>query len=232
MIFTHQVNAGGDSVPPERIYDFGTITEGQELDCEFTYTNKHESVVKALSIRTTCGCAKGKFEAQDVKPGEKIKFTVHLISKGRRGELNKNIYLVTDFHNDPVIKYVLRGKIDPAPRKVACSAETKLDAGIMLPEEKKELSLKITNQGTQDKLIIRKGAIGQAISLSENLPIEIAPGKEKMLKIIYIAPEYAGESLVNLMLETNDTLVPQLWIQIKSRIENPSGTTNKTPAKF
>jgi DNA repair exonuclease SbcCD nuclease subunit len=211
--------ANDEKVPSERIFDFGVITEGENRDCGFSYMNNEKKPVKITDLRTTCGCTKGKFEKRAVSPGEKFEFSVKFISKGRRGKLKKNVYLVTDSEKEPVVKYIITGEIKAPHRKLNCLAQTKINAGTMSPEEKKNLEFEIKNNGASTELVINKGSSSGTVQFLSEFPLKIAPKKKSKIKLIYTAPSYPGKMKSNMMFRTNDPMKPNLWIEIIANVK-------------
>lgn len=81
----------------KNVYDFGMIKEGQTISNTFKLTNTGKSDLLIRSVRTTCGCTTTK-NANMVKAGETIDFTVTFNSQGKRGRQNRSVTVIT---NDP-----------------------------------------------------------------------------------------------------------------------------------
>ncbi|MGF7140809.1 DUF1573 domain-containing protein [Roseimarinus sediminis] len=80
-----------------KVFDFGTITQGETVSHEFKLTNKGESDLLIRNVRASCGCTAVKNESL-VKPGQTIALTVDFNSRGKRSRQNKSVTITT---NDP-----------------------------------------------------------------------------------------------------------------------------------
>lgn len=81
----------------EKVYDFGTIQEGQKATHSFKLTNGGKSDLLLRNVKASCGCTAVK-HADVVKPGQTIDLTVEFNSSGKRSRQNKSITVIT---NDP-----------------------------------------------------------------------------------------------------------------------------------
>jgi uncharacterized cupredoxin-like copper-binding protein len=79
-------------------YDFGTISEGELVKTDFTFTNTGKSPLNIRKTKANCGCTVSKPDKTTLAPGESSKITVTFNSQGRRGRQHK---MVTIFSNDP-----------------------------------------------------------------------------------------------------------------------------------
>jgi hypothetical protein len=82
-----------------KVWDFGKVTEGPELQKTFRFTNKGKSLLKIESVHTSCGCTAAETEGRtEIPPGETGAIKVKYDTKGRPGPTSKNITVNT---NDP-----------------------------------------------------------------------------------------------------------------------------------
>lgn len=198
-------------------HDFGEITEGDEPTHTFKFKNTSDKTVKILKVRVPCGCAKTNIDKTVLNPEETASFNIVFKSRRMRGEIEKHLYLITDSKQCPIVECVIKANIKPKPQPV-CEAPSKLDIGVVAPNDKKTIIFRIENRGKL-KLIIRKGVISSSLELKNKLPATIAPGEKFFFELIYTAPFYEGKNRANLMLVTNDLRKPRLWIIVTAEVK-------------
>ncbi len=90
-------NAPGISFKNE-IYEYGTIRQGEKVDCYFEFSNKGKSDLIIRKTKASCGCTATEPEKVLLKPGESSKIHVVFDSTGLTGEQQKTVYV---YSNDP-----------------------------------------------------------------------------------------------------------------------------------
>jgi len=75
----------------QKVYDFGTLTEGEIFDGVFKVTNTGKTDLIITEVKPSCGCTTPDWTKDAIKPGEsgEIKFSFN--SNGRVGVQNKSI---------------------------------------------------------------------------------------------------------------------------------------------
>jgi len=94
-----------------KIYDFGRIMEGKEVEHNFVFTNTGSAPLVIEDVKVTCGCTTPFYPFIPIEPGETGKISVHFNSKGRLGNQKPTITVYTNAEPD---KYELhlKGVID------------------------------------------------------------------------------------------------------------------------
>ena len=82
----------------EKIFDFGTINEGEKLEHQFIFENTGKSDLIIRKIKSSCGCAVANMESKIIKAGAKSEIKVTFNSKGKSGKQLKTISFIS---NDP-----------------------------------------------------------------------------------------------------------------------------------
>lgn len=82
----------------DKVFDFGSIKQGEKITNIFKLTNTGKSDLLIRNVRASCGCTAVKNE-NIVKPGKTIDITVEFNSRGKRNRQNKSITITT---NDPL----------------------------------------------------------------------------------------------------------------------------------
>jgi hypothetical protein len=96
----------------ESRYDFGSIQPGQVVEHDFVLENKGKSDLIIRKVSASCGCTAVKPSKTLIKPGEQVPIKVKFNSRGRSGQQNKTVTVIT---NDPKnFKSILwiKGKIE------------------------------------------------------------------------------------------------------------------------
>jgi hypothetical protein len=104
FVATALYSCKGDSTFPvmdfdETEYDFGTLTEGQKVSKEFTFTNSGKSDLIISNAQGSCGCTIGEFPKEPIKPKEKGVIKVSFNSTGKHGLQEKSVSLYTNTKN-------------------------------------------------------------------------------------------------------------------------------------
>ena len=81
------------------IHDFGNLTEGEILTCNFYIENIGDSNLIINSIETSCGCTLVKWDKKPLLPGNKTKLEVEFNSSGRYGKQYKVISIFANVPN-------------------------------------------------------------------------------------------------------------------------------------
>lgn len=76
---------------PEVEYDFGTITEGDEVMHVFTIMNTGNRDLLISDVRASCGCTIPTYSKRPISPGEEGYIQVKFRSKGKSGHVRKAI---------------------------------------------------------------------------------------------------------------------------------------------
>lgn len=92
--------ASADKLPEltfdENRYDFGTISQGEVVEHEFTFTNTGEAPLKVMKAAPSCGCTVPDWSRDPIQPGEKGSMMVKFDSRGKHGKQNKSVRLTTN----------------------------------------------------------------------------------------------------------------------------------------
>lgn len=74
----------------EMVHDYGTITQGADGNCEFSFINKGENPLVLSNVRASCGCTVADWPKEPIKPGKsgsiKVKYNTAIM-----GSFNKSI---------------------------------------------------------------------------------------------------------------------------------------------
>ena len=94
------------------VMEFGSVTEGEPVSVEFTFTNLGKSDLDVRNVKANCNCTKTVVEPMSVKPGQSGKVILTFNTDGRKGVQHQQ---VTVFSNDPkgsMQMIALRGSVN------------------------------------------------------------------------------------------------------------------------
>lgn len=102
-------------------YDFGTITQGDKVDCDFVFSNIGKSELIIRKTKGSCGCTVGTPENSNLKPGESSKLHVTFNSAGKSGQQSKTITITCNDPTNSSAIITITGKVElktePTPNK-------------------------------------------------------------------------------------------------------------------
>jgi hypothetical protein len=77
-------------------HDLGTITQGEKVGYNFSFTNAGEGSLLITDASASCGCTVPRYSKAPVPPGESGTIEVVFDSAGRIGKQNKTITIKTN----------------------------------------------------------------------------------------------------------------------------------------
>jgi len=77
-------------------HDFGTLKEGEIVECTFLFKNIGEAPLKLLYVDADCGCTIPQYSKDEVFPGENGKIKAVFDSDGFRNNIYKTIDVETN----------------------------------------------------------------------------------------------------------------------------------------
>lgn len=88
----------------EEAHDFGTITQGDVVEYDFTFTNTGDIPLVIKDVTTPCGCTVPSYPEDPVAPGATGQIKVKFNSSGKSGKQLKKVGIIAN--TDPVQTYV------------------------------------------------------------------------------------------------------------------------------
>ncbi len=95
-------------IKPE--YDFGTISQGEEIMFYFKIVNKGPGYLKILNVEPSCGCTVASVPKQLIAPGDTAVIVATFSSTGYYGYQYKVITVYTNA-KDSVFDLVIKGNV-------------------------------------------------------------------------------------------------------------------------
>jgi hypothetical protein len=98
------------------VHEFGPITDTREHPASFRFTNTGTETLIISKISATCGCTVPKLERRQFQPGESDTIAVTFDPRGRSGDTDKFISVVTNARPVAVIKLRINALVEPMLR--------------------------------------------------------------------------------------------------------------------
>lgn len=95
----------------DKVYDFGTVAEGEEVMHTYTFTNTGETPLVIQSASASCGCTVPSYSKEPVPVGGKGEIQVKFNSANRVGVQNK-IVTITANTQPAVTRLTLKGTVE------------------------------------------------------------------------------------------------------------------------
>lgn len=80
----------------ETAHDFGTLKEGEVVECTFKYKNIGNAPLSLLYVEADCGCTVPEYSKGEILPGEEGKIKAVFDSNGFRNNIYKTIDVETN----------------------------------------------------------------------------------------------------------------------------------------
>jgi hypothetical protein len=93
-------------------HDFGTVMEGPDATCVFTFKNNGTEPIVIQKAQPSCGCTVPSFSSEPVAPGATGKIDVAYHTKGKPNAFSKSITVVS---NAGTKVLTIKGTVEKAP---------------------------------------------------------------------------------------------------------------------
>jgi hypothetical protein len=102
-VYSQEVNPNAaQMVFKKTVHDFGTINEGGNGICDFSFTNSGKEPLIIVSVTSSCGCTIPEYPQKPILPGEtdiiKVKYDTQ-----RQGPINRTVTIVSNSKNSPIV---------------------------------------------------------------------------------------------------------------------------------
>ncbi len=96
----------------DAIHDFGTVSEGPDATCEFTFKNNGKEPIVIQKAQPSCGCTVPSFSSEPVPPGATGTINVAYHTKGKPNAFTKTITVIS---NAGTKVLTIKGNVEKAP---------------------------------------------------------------------------------------------------------------------
>ena len=94
-----------------KVWDFGTIQQGDEPEFTFTFQNTGNEPMIISNAKGSCGCTVPQWPKEPIAPGEIGEINVKFNSKNKKGSQNKTVTLTANT-SPPTTKLRVTGTIE------------------------------------------------------------------------------------------------------------------------
>lgn len=101
----------------ELVYDFGELTEGDQISHKFKFKNAGKAPLSITAANATCGCTQPSFPFLDINPGETGIIGVEYFSVNKDGPQEPKITVLGNMEGGSVV-LTLKGNVIPKKDKV------------------------------------------------------------------------------------------------------------------
>ncbi|MBI3143618.1 MAG: DUF1573 domain-containing protein [Bacteroidetes bacterium] len=96
------------------LHDFGTIPQGDPVQCEFIFTNDGDAPLILTDVKASCGCTTPKWPQQPIMPGQKGTITAEY-NAASDGAFSKSISVYTNV-SSTTYTLTLKGVVEKTSR--------------------------------------------------------------------------------------------------------------------
>lgn len=93
-------------------HDFGSVPEGPDATCEFTFVNNGKEPLVIQKAQPSCGCTVPSFSSEPVAPGKSGTISVAYHTKGKPNAFTKTITVTS---NAGMKVLTIKGNVEKAP---------------------------------------------------------------------------------------------------------------------
>ncbi len=90
----------------EETHNFGTFEEGPIVETDFEFTNVGKEPITIKESHASCGCTVPTWPKEPIAPGKKGKIHVTFNSKGRVGQIHKDVTIVSNAKQQPMMVHI------------------------------------------------------------------------------------------------------------------------------
>jgi hypothetical protein len=96
----------------ELVHDFGAVTEGDSLKHTFIIKNEGSGPLVLDRVQTSCGCTVAEIKNKEIAPGATGQLDVTFNTKGRPGDQNKIITVLSNDAATPRLNLTVKAKVE------------------------------------------------------------------------------------------------------------------------
>ena len=96
----------------KKVYDFGTVNEGDVVETSFKVTNSGKNNLVITNAQASCGCTVPVWPKAPIKPGESGEIKVKFNTTGKPNRQQKTITLTTNTESGREV-LTLKGSVTP-----------------------------------------------------------------------------------------------------------------------
>ena len=130
-------------------WNFGSIPLNAVVVHDFPIKNEGTDTLVITAVKPTCGCTTAPLESDKIAPGEVTNLHVQLNTRKLNGLVRKSINIECSDPINPYMRISFKAVIND-PKQVIIPSPNMADFGNVLKDEKKSISLGLSNGGDSD----------------------------------------------------------------------------------
>jgi hypothetical protein len=135
----------------ETIHDFGILKEGEMATNTFLVKNTGDKPLVIAEVKPSCGCTTPYFSKRPIPPGKTDSIVVAYNTKGRPGQFNKSVQVISNADPSRNTIYIRGAVIKPIPKNnsVLTLERKTIELGHVKPSKDLYITVQATNSGTE-----------------------------------------------------------------------------------
>ncbi len=220
-------------------FDFGTITQGEQVKHSFKFKNTGTGVLELGRPRTTCGCTASLVSKNKIAPGEIGEVQVTFNSTGKQGKQNRRVTIDTNIPGKKQLVFTLKGEV-----KVDISIKPRyISLGKLTVKKVTEKKLTIRNNGEKPFTITgvevngpstskdTKGNGNKEVVVSLKNGTVVEPGKEVEFTVAFRPTKPTARFSGRIVLSTSHPKQKMIFIGFFGRVADKNGNVPTPPAR-
>lgn len=195
----------------QQVFDFGAIYAGQKVRHTFQLTNSGSQSATIGRIRSSCGCTTTQLPQRRLAPGQQVPLQVTFDSRGRRGQVRKQVQ-VYNSQGQVAVVLTVQGQVQPQLRLQPQRLQFKGTPGKWLQK-----GLHLHNLGETAIQITRVQATVAGLKVHLPEPLQLAAGQRSQLKVRMRTPSQPGHSRRGYVLVYHSGYASPLRLQVAAQ---------------
>lgn len=199
----------------EKVWDFGEAVQGQTLSHQFVFENRGNGPLIISLIRSGCStCSGAVVDSKVTKPNQEGRIKVTFYTGRAVGAQNKRLFVHSNDASAPYVAMTIRGTVKVGDRPAIVVSPETWDAGIVRPDQRRILSLKISNAGAKT-LEVRSVETSAACALQRPMgKISLAKGEAAAIELTLDPSKLKGVVQEYAYIQSNDPVTPVKVVQV------------------
>lgn len=105
------------------VYDYGSVNQGADGDCEFTFTNTGTEPLILSEVKTSCGCTLPSWTKEPVLPGKTGSVKAKYTKMNVVGPFERKITVASNAKNGTIV-LTIKGKVLESPENITPEKES------------------------------------------------------------------------------------------------------------
>lgn len=210
-------------------HQFGKISDTENADAIFKFTNKGNQTLVISDIHASCGCTVPKLEKTEYAPGESGEFKVSYNPRNKHGVQNQTVTITSNDPASPRTMVTIQADVQPVITIEPVIAQT----GTVRKGEERKVSVTITLRDPESKVTDVTSSDPDKVKIvilkNEVIDLDGKPANRCTLEATVSPKSTVGRIQVSGTVRTTDKNKPIVSFQVMGDIE---GDIYKQPARM